>query len=281
MTTKENNLYFFTNTCDKKEIIPNLILSTPGVPPTDIYCNTDISNTKRNYENKYQVSTYNELIHKINTRLNNKYSLSKVKWVWKVQSVFNNCGFEPLTNGTLMADYTALINELRFTIDRKAEWYAHKYKNTRLSFQDFESELYDITYKAIEYYEQSNDIDTEFTLIETLELYWKNRMNSYIKSCLYTVKNGQWNTALPLTDNFNEAEPDTAPSPEQQYINKETVTAMFNDTDLTDKERQLLSIIYDYPSGSLREWGTELGITHPQTVKRLFQSLQKKLAYLK
>lgn len=136
-----------------------------------------------------KADSYKELMHKVNTRLESKYPKSKVKWVWKIQSLFNDADIETLENGDIVFEYyTALIKELRFTIVKKAEWYATKFRNTRLSFQDFEAEFYDITYKAIQYYEESGDLDTEFTLVETLEMYWKTRMTSFIKSCLYTHK---------------------------------------------------------------------------------------------
>ncbi|EFI66018.1 hypothetical protein BFZC1_24115 [Lysinibacillus fusiformis ZC1] len=279
----ENNLYFFTDTCDKNEIITNTMLNTLGASPSDIPLKASLlkHGTDIDKGNMLKADSYKELMHKVNTRLENKYPKSKVKWIWKIQSLFNDTDLETLENGDIQSDYTALIKELRFTIVKKAEWYATKFRNTRLSFQDFEVEFYDITYKAIQYYEESGDLNTEFTLVETLEMYWKTRINSFIKSCLYTHKNGEWFKSASLSDHFNDTEPDTAPTPEQDYILKETVTAMFNDSDLTDNEKALLAVIYDNPTGSLREWGQEIGIVHPQTVKRLFQSLQRKLEYLR
>lgn len=226
-----------------------------------------------------KADSHQELMDKVDSRLNRKYvKSSKIAWVWQIQDVFNKSGYEELTNGNLVGDYDELFKRLRFTIESKANWLEIKYKYTRLSYQDFEAELWKITYDAIEYYEQSGDIDTEFTLLETLELFWKTRIISFIKSCLFTVKHKGWYTSLPLADDFEEFWEDESPNQEDEYLYKETIQEMFNDIELTDEERNLLAVIYDYPSGSLREWGKELGINHPETVRRLFQTLRKKLA---
>jgi hypothetical protein len=219
-----------------------------------------------------KADSYQELMDKINFRLNQKYSKkSKIKWIWQIQKIYAN--WEKSKDET----YAELHKQLKFTVEAKADWLERKYKNTRLSFHDFEAELWKITYDAIEYHEQSGDIDTEFTLVETLELFWKYRIKDYIKSCLYTEKHSPWYTASSLAANFNQYWKDETPGPEKSYIHKETVTSMFKDNGLTKEERQLLELIYDFPSGSLREWGEELGIKHPETVRRRFISLQKKL----
>lgn len=224
-----------------------------------------------------KADSYEELIDKIDTRLKKKYSSSKVKWVWKIQRLFENHDVITDENNNMTADYTRIHRMLEFTIQKKAEWYEKRYYSVRLSYHDFEAELWKITYDAIEYYEQSGDIDTEFTLVETLELYWKFRMKDFIKSCLYTEKNKPWYTAAPLADEFDEFWADESLNPEQMYLVKETVTEMFNESSLTEKERLLLTVIYDYPSGSFREWGKEMGINHPETVRRMLKSLQMKI----
>ncbi|MFE4352460.1 hypothetical protein [Peribacillus butanolivorans] len=222
-----------------------------------------------------KADTYQELMDKIDGRLERKYPASKVIWIREIQSIFRNWDLSTEEIESQLAE------KLKFPIEKKAAWLERKYKSVRLSYQDFEEELWNITYQAIEYYELNNDIDTEFTLVETLELFWKNRMNSFIKSCLYTKKNSGWYFAAPLAEDFEQFWPDRSPGPEESYILRETVDDMLSDPELNELEKRLLAVIYDYPDGSLREWGKEIGISHPQTVKRLFGSVQRKLGKYK
>ncbi|MCI2253434.1 hypothetical protein L2D08_03540 [Domibacillus sp. PGB-M46] len=218
-----------------------------------------------------KADSYQELVSKMESRLKRKYSSSKIKWVRQVQMVFSD--WDKDTDEV----YSELQKLLKFTIEAKAKYYEKKYKSVRLSYHDFEAELWKITFAAIQYYEESGDIDTEFMLVETLEMFWKTRMIDFIKSCLYTEKHSPWYKAATLDEKSIERLPDNSPSMEQQYIYKETIEEMFNAEELTEKERELLALIYDNPSGSLREWGSELGVPHPQTVRRLFDSLKNKL----
>lgn len=48
---------------------------------------------------------------------------------------------------------------------------------------------------------------------------------------------------------------------------------MFSDSEWIEKEKALLHVIHNDPLGLLRNWGSELYIPHPQTVKRLLQSM--------
>lgn len=218
-----------------------------------------------------KADSYEELKEKIESRLSRKYSKSKLEYLKGIQAVFED--WEKDKDEI----YRELYKRLKFTIETKAKWLERKYSSVRLSFHDFEAELWKITYEAIESYEQAGDIDTEFTLLETLELFWKYRMKDFIRSCLFTRKHSPWYTAASLADNFNEFLPDDSPLPEEQLILNETVTEMFNDSNLTTNERKLLEIIYDKPEGSLRDWGKCLGIDHPETVRRLYNSLKRKL----
>jgi hypothetical protein len=221
-----------------------------------------------------KADSYKELMDKIHTRLNEKYSSSKVKWIWRIQNAFDNCDYIELDDGNYELHFHELYVLLNQTIKWKAEALERRYKYVRLSYHDFEAKLWEITYDAIEYYDSNHGLDTEFTLLETLELFWKYRMKDYIKSCLFTKKHSPWYTASSLADNFDGFWNDELPIIEGY---KDTVEGMFNDSDLSENERQLLEEIYNNPEGSLRDWGKEIGITHPQTVKRLYQSLQKKL----
>ncbi|MDF2039355.1 MULTISPECIES: hypothetical protein [Cytobacillus] len=229
-----------------------------------------------------KADSYEELKEKINTRLGRKYSPSKIKYVWKIQELFNNPDFSVLENGNLEVDYWRLTRELKFTINKKAEWYAYRYRNARLSYQDFEAEFWKITWDAIEYYEQGGDFESfegaEFTLVETLELFWKNRIIDFIRSCLYTKKHNPWYTAASLSDDFNEYWPDTSLLQDEQLIINETIDELFCDKSLTEDERRLLEIIYDNPTESLREWGEKFGFNHPETVRRRYLSLKRKLS---
>lgn len=224
-----------------------------------------------------KADSYQELIAKIDTRLKKKYSSSKIKWIWKIQRIFENLDYTTLENGYVTQDYTKLHRTFEFTIQQKADWYERRYWSVRLSYHDFEAELWKITYDALEYYESVQDIDCEFTLVETLELFWKYRMKDFIKSCLYTEKNKPWYTATTLADEFDEFWADESLNPEQLYLMKETVNEMFNHPSLSDTERKLLEVIYDNPDGSYREWGEEIGINHPETVRRHIKSLKMKL----
>jgi hypothetical protein len=283
MTEKLN---FFTLKCDKTEIISNIKVANAGGTPTDNYTilplQSNTSNrlfkhgTEIDRDSMFKADSYEELLEKINIRLNKQYKPSKVKWVWQIQDAWKNSPID-IVNENVETNYRKLFNMLSTTIKGKSQGLETRYKGVRLSFHDFESELWDISFKAIEYYEQAGDIETEFTLLETLEMFWKTRINSFIKSKLYTKKHNQWYTAVEI----NELFPDYSLSPEQEYIRKETMLEIFNDSDLTEKERKLLGVISDYPNGSLREWGKELGINHPQTVKRLYESLHKKLQVYK
>lgn len=229
-----------------------------------------------------KAESYEELRDKINTRLGRKYKPSKITYIWKVQELYNNPDFTLLDNGNLEADYWKLIRELKFTIDKKAEWYEYRYRSKRLSYHDFESELWKIAWDAIEYYQQGGDIESyvgaEFTLVETLEMFWKNRMIDFIRSCLYTEKHSPWYNAVSLAEDFNEFWSDTSLLPEEQLLINETVSEIFSDTNLIDNERRLLGAIYENPNDSLRNWGEQLGLNHQETVRRLYKSLKRKLA---
>lgn len=103
-------------------------------------------------------------------------------------------------------------------------------------------------------------------------------MNDFIKSCLYTVKHGDWYKSASLSEDFESVWPDHNLNIEKQVLYKETVAEMFADAELNEQERKLLYLIYDYPKGSFRKWGEELGVDHPETVRRLLLSVQNKLA---
>jgi hypothetical protein len=214
-----------------------------------------------------KADSYDEYQDKMIARLNRKYSKSKVEWVLQIQALF-----EALTDET----YAELFKRLRFTIEGKAKAKEKRFKNVWLSYHDFEEQLWKATYDALDYYEQVWG-DTEFSLLETLELYWKKRLTSFIKSTLYTQKHSPWYNASKLAEGFEEFWADESPNPEQGYIYKETVNDMLNDRELNEKERMLLAEIYDFPSGSLRDWGNEIGISHPQSVKRIYKQLKRKL----
>ncbi|MBN3556053.1 hypothetical protein JYA63_17370 [Fictibacillus nanhaiensis] len=226
--------------------------------------------------NILKADSYQELQIKIRKRINGKYSSSKVKWIWKIQDLFRNSELVKLPNGYYEYDHSKLYSALEFTIEKKANWLEKKYKYVRLSFHDFEAELWKITYDAIDYYEIWVD-DTEFTLVETLELYWKTRMIDFIKSCLYTIKHGDWYKSASLSEDFESVWPDNNLEIEKQLLYKQTVAEMLAAVELNEQERKLLYLIYDYPSRSYREWGKELGINHPEKVRRLFLSIQKRL----
>lgn len=280
----QNNLIFFNGECDKKEIISNTKVANAGGTPTvlfNILPNTTATNTSKlfNYgieidkSDMLKAESYDELINKINHRLNRKYKPTKVKWVWQIQDAWKNSPLE-VVKGNSVVNYRKLFNMLKQTIEGKAKGLANRYRSVRLSFHDFESELWDITYRAIEYYEMAGDLETEFTIWETLEMFWGNRIKSFIRSCIYTQKHNPWYTAAEV----NEFYPDSSASPEEEYIRKETLAEIFNDSDLTYKERQLLNVISEIPDGSLREWGKGVSIKHPESVKRLLVSLQEKLS---
>ena len=238
--------------------------------------------TRIDTKQNLKADSYGELKEKINTRLGRKYTKSKVGFVWKVQALFDDPDFIELENGNFEEDHWKLKKALSFTIEQKANWYEYRYRNARLSYHDFEAELWKITFAAIEYYEDGGDFESyegaEFTLIETLELFWKTRMIDFIRSCMYTEKHTPWYTAASLADDFNEFWPDSSPNPEQQLVINETITEMFTDSGLTKRERKLLEIIYDKPNDSLSKWGKLLNIEHPETVRRLYQPLKGKLA---
>jgi hypothetical protein len=237
--------------------------------------------TKKGYEidrdEMLKADSYHQLVDKVNARLEKKYASSKIKYVWEVQRLFNDADLEVLSNGDYVADYSSLINKLRYTIEWKADWLEKKYRSVRLSFHDFEAELWKITYDAIKYYEESSDIETEFTLVETLEMWWKTRIINYIKSCIYTEKHGWWYKSKSLPEGFIEFWADDSLNPENQYIINETMMEILTDASLSTHEKALLSVIYDNPSDSYRTWGGKLGISHPQTIKRLHESIKKKL----
>ncbi|WHX62769.1 hypothetical protein [Peribacillus frigoritolerans] len=219
-----------------------------------------------------KADSWQELKEKLESRLKKEYKSSRLIWINKLQNIFTN--YE-LTKDEMLAELTKM---LKFTIEKKAEAYERKYKYVRLSYHDFEAELWKITYLAIDYYEEVGDIDSEFMLLETLEMFWKSRMNNFIKSCVYTKKHNPWYTASTLADDFETKHPDESVNIELQLIHQETITELFNESRLTEKERKLLEIIYEKPDESLREWGERLNINHPETVRRLYKQLKVKLA---
>jgi hypothetical protein len=220
-----------------------------------------------------KADSYQELMEKIKLRLSKKYRASKIEWVWDIQKAWQNTDYDISDNGIWEPNYYKLFKKLEKTIQWKAEWLEKKYKFVRLSYHDFEAELWKITYEAIQYYESAGDIDTEFTLVETLEMYWKNRMNNYIKKCLYTEKHGWWHFSKSIPNYLH----DTAHNPINPNPAIEKVEEIFSDESLTEKERKLLEAIYNNPVGSYREWGKEISVSHPETIRRLLNSLKNKL----
>lgn len=239
---------------------------------------TSLFTAKGNEINRSQIlkaDSWQELKEKLESRLKKEYKTSRLIWIHSLQNTFSN--YE-LTKDEMLAELT---KKLTFTIEKKALAYERRYKYFRLSYQDFEAELWKITYLAIDYYEEVGDLDSEFMLLETLEMFWKTRMNNFIKSCVYTKKHNPWYTASTLAEDFDTKHPDESVNIEKSFIQEETISEMFNDTNLTERERRLLETIYDWPEDSLRDWGKRLGVDHPETVRRLYKSLQRKLAKYK
>lgn len=207
-----------------------------------------------------------EFEHKRKVRLERKYRPSKIRWVEKLEELYED-------KWSPDGDYLPFFKMLKTTIQMKARAYERRWKNFRLSAHDFESVFWEVTWKIIEFYHYDNP----YMLVETLELAWKRRALDVIRSATRTNRGRVWHTAVPLKDRFEQFYPDPLDM-EEMVADSVVVQQIMSEAVLTTDEKKLLQAIYSNPEATNRELAELMKRPHMEYVRRTLKKIRGKLA---
>lgn len=210
-------------------------------------------------------------VGEIDRRLKRTYKPSKVKFLWNIEDIVDDC---------YCTDYfTDLYLALQLTIKAVADSYGRRWANKRLSSHDFESVFWLETYKLFKKYTEEG-LNPDFVFFETLKLMLERRATDVIRKATKTKKGAIQHDIDSLGESFEQTFPDTVDT-EKEVTDRIFVDMLIADETLTDDERQLLEIIYVNPGATLRELAEQTEFNHPEKVKRAMNRIRKKIAKYK
>ncbi|PEM14470.1 sigma-70 family RNA polymerase sigma factor [Bacillus wiedmannii] len=165
-----------------------------------------------------------------------------------------------------------LLEELRFTIQTKAEALAKKWINKKISAEDLEHEFWITAWTlCIEKYNHYQD----FYLYETLLLALERKSIDVIRKYTKTKKQAINADSLPLLSKANNLYPSDEDI-EKQATDRILVQQILRDELVSVQEQKILEIIYENPNLSYRKISDILGI-HMEQVRRTLGRIKRKL----
>jgi len=168
-----------------------------------------------------------------------------------------------------------LINSFKFMMHRKAEAWHSRWKNKRLRKDDFLSIFYETAWKMCDDYCHYQD----FYFYETLCLAI-HRKGIDLTRKLATKQTYFEVAAVPLLEETAEYLPDKSVKIEDDFETNDLNDRILNAESLTEKEKQLLQVIYDNPDASYRQIAKLIGVKEHKTVIRSLRKIKRKINYI-
>lgn len=194
----------------------------------------------------------------------------KVNYIIQIERIWEKYAFNRND-----VNFNKLVRALKFTIDRKAAAMERKWNNKRINKADFESVFYEELWKLCDSYNHYG----EFYFYETFIVAIHNRGIDVTRK-LITKKGAFEKNVLPLKEETAEFIPDIRINIEKDVIDRDLFAKILSEESLTDQELNLIQAIYSNPNASYRELAIEIGLKHPQQIKRSLQKIKNKIYFL-
>lgn len=172
--------------------------------------------------------------------------------------------------------YETLHNAICDTIKASSRILGYRWNNKRISSADFESKLFELFWNLCKTYKPG----PEFYLVETFGQVIRKRQVDVVRA--FTSRQRVFENEMT---SFEKAETQgqsiaSDVDIEKEFLSKELIQQIFTDDSLTQKERQLLQMIYDNPDSSYRKIADNLGLKSHKQVTRSLCKIKNKLFYI-